>query len=473
MVSSFFLNMAVLITFLFISLELHSYINQKIKKKRLVILVDSIIGGILSFLVIFHTFKFDGMVIDIRSVPIFLISYTYGLKAGLISSILPLVYRWYLGGGTIWQGIVLGIVSPVAVGVFFHRNTKKILVENSFNIKRVVLAYSAHCGIRAILSAIILPITFKVWLKINISMTLFSLIAVFFIVLLINKYSETVFLIREMKKNQKEISIERQKLEDKNKKLNMLSEQHMATLGKLYRRNDELKMANKAKSNLVANVSHELKTPLNITMTYLEYVLEDKDEPLSENQREMLEIAYKNSERLQKLIDELLDISTIESKKMKLNLERINVKDFINSLVKERALSIKEKNIDIKLNIIEEDFSIVTDELRLRQVIGNVLDNAIKFSDEEDIEIKLKTKQNYVEIYIKDSGIGIDPNKIDKVFNPFYQADDSSAKKYKGVGLGLYIAKKIVKTMGGEISVENNIHRGCCFKVIIPTEHTL
>lgn len=470
MVLSFFHNMSVLIAFLFITLEINSYIRQKSQRKGVVLLVDSVLASVLSLLVIFESYKYDVMVIDIRSVPIFFISYAYGLEAGLIAGILPLLYRWYLGGPTVWQGIILGIVSPIVVGALFHRKDKKIITEHRFSIKKVVFAYSVHCGIRATLSWSTLPLTYESWWKINISMTFFSIIAVFFMVLLINKYNKTVFLIREMKKKQKEISSERQKLEDRNKKLNILAEQHMATLEKLYRRNDELKMANKTKDNLVSNVSHELKTPLNITMTYLEYVIEDKEEPLNESQKEMLKVAYNSSERLQNLIDDILDISIIESKKMKLNLEKINLREFINTLIKERALSIKEKKIDIKLNIIKDNIFVITDKLRFRQVIDNILDNAIKFSDDEDIEITVNEKQDYVELYIKDSGIGIDPNKIDKVFNPFYQVDDSPAKKYKGVGLGLYIAKKIMKNIGGEVTVKNNAHRGCCFRLTIPVE---
>lgn len=470
MISSFFHNMAVLVAVLFVKLEINRYIGQRMQKKESVVLIDSILSGILSFLVILENYRYNGMIIDIRSVPIFFTSYRYGLRAGIIAGILPASYRLYLGGPTAGAGIVMGILSPIAVGVLFHRYDKKRQINSVFNIKRTLLAYLSHCGIRAVISYLFLPLTVDIWLKVNISMTVFSTVAVYCKVLIINIYNKTTFLVTEMKKKQRELCDERKRLEDKNKRLKVLSEQHMATLEKLYQRNDELKVANQTKDSLLANVSHELKTPLNITMTYLEYLLEDSDEPLKDNQKEMVEIAYNNSDRLRRLIDDLLDISLLESEKSKLNLEKINLIDFIINLIKDRTLSIQNKNIKVKLDIPNKDVFVITDTLRLRQVIDNILDNAIKFSDGEDIEIILKENQKYIDIYVKDYGIGIEESKLDKIFNVFYQADDSSVKKYKGVGLGLYIAKKIIRAMGGEISVKNNIDRGCCFKVRIPLD---
>lgn len=271
-------------------------------------------------------------------------------------------------------------------------------------------------------------------------------------------------------KNQfiKELSNEREKLEEKNYKLTLLSKQHMTTLGILYNKNEELKVANEAKNSFIANVSHELKTPLNITMTYLEYVLEEQDGKLNKGQKEMIRVAYSNADRLQYLINDLLDISLIESNRIKFNFESINLKVFLNTLIADRRLIMRQKNIDLKLYVPEKDIFVVTDILRFRQVIDNIIDNAIKFSTKGNIEVMLKEKENNIEVHIKDNGIGIDPNKINNIFKAFYQADDSSKKKYKGVGLGLYIAKRIIRAMGGEITAQNNIHKGCCFIVVIP-----
>ncbi|WP_432662016.1 ATP-binding protein [Wukongibacter baidiensis] len=472
MISSFFHNMAVLVAVLFINLEINKYFRQRIQRKSIVVLIDSTLSGILSLLVILEKYRYNGMIIDIRSVPIFFTSYSYGLKAGMIAGILPTLYRLYLGGDTAWAGIIMGVISPIAVGALFHKYDKKRQTNSVFNIKITLLAYSVHSVIRAVLSYSLLPLAFDIWLKLNISMTAFSTIAVYLMALIINIYNKTIFLVYEMKKKQRELFAERQRLKDKNKRLKVLSEQHMATLEKLYQRNDELKIANQTKNNLLANVSHELKTPLNINMTYLEYLLEDSEYPLNDNQRNMVEIAYNSSERLRLLIDDLLDISLLESAKCKLNPEKINMEYFTRSLIKDRELSIQNKNINIKLDIPQEDIYVITDVLRFRQVIDNILDNAIKFSNGEDIEITLKEDEKYIDIYIKDYGIGIDPKKLDKIFNVFYQADDSSVKKYKGVGLGLYIAKKVIETIGGEISVKNNIDKGCCFKISIPLDYT-
>lgn len=242
---------------------------------------------------------------------------------------------------------------------------------------------------------------------------------------------------------------------------------------KLNIKNKELRVANRSKNNFIANINHELKTPLNIVMAYLEYVLEDEEGTLSKEQREMLEVAYNNADRLQYLISDLLDISLIESHKIKLVFENLNLRTFFTKLMRERFLTIKDKNINIKLDIPEKNIFIVTDVIRLRQVIDNILDNAIKFNNEGDIEVLLKEKHSNIEIYIKDSGIGINPKKINEIFEPFYQIDESIKKEYTGVGLGLYIAKKTIRAIGGDISVKNNIDKGCCFKVTIPYDGSL
>lgn len=226
--------------------------------------------------------------------------------------------------------------------------------------------------------------------------------------------------------------------------------------------------ANHAKSNFIANISHELKTPLNIIMTYLEYLLEEQEGKLNNEQKEILEIAYNNSERLEYLIRDLLELSLLESQKVRFNYTEININKFIMNLINDRMLMMKNKDLDIVVQIPEKDVILICDTLRLRQVIDNLIDNAIKFSNGGYIEIELKEKQSNIEIVIRDSGIGIEEGKIDDVFEPFYQIDDTFSKKYKGVGLGLSIVKKIINAFGGEISVKNNTDRGCRFKITIP-----
>ncbi|WP_202710216.1 ATP-binding protein [Sporosalibacterium faouarense] len=287
-------------------------------------------------------------------------------------------------------------------------------------------------------------------------------------------FSQDITEAKESEKANRELindlKIEREILKQKNEELFKLYKNHSVALKILEQNNQELNIAGHSEKNLIANVSHELRTPLNIIMAYLEYFLEENESILDEEGKETLVIVYNNANRLVNMIRDMLNISILESDKMEFDFNSACINSLISELVEERRMIADSKDIKIHLNALKDNIEIITDSDRLRQVVGNILDNAIKFTNNGDINVNLENTDEKIKIYIKDNGIGIDEEHINKIFDSFYQVDNSSKKEYKGVGLGLSIAKLFVENLGGEIEVRNNIDKGATFIIIIPVE---
>ena len=229
---------------------------------------------------------------------------------------------------------------------------------------------------------------------------------------------------------------------------------------------EEAIQANKMKSELIANVSHEIRTPIGGIIGFLELLdLSIKDE----KPKRLLSNAMKSSKHLLKLIDSLLDFSKIETGGMELSCSSFGLKELVIEVLEEIKTGKNSKGLDIELNF-DENISPVLygDALKLSRVFNNILDNAIKFTDRGMINFCCKMLDDtdyYSKIYfeITDTGIGVDEKIKDTIFDSFVQADSSITKKYEGVGLGLTICKHLLKIMGSEIHIEST--RGVGTKV--------
>ena len=221
---------------------------------------------------------------------------------------------------------------------------------------------------------------------------------------------------------------------------------------------EEAIQANKLKSELIANVSHEIRTPIGGIIGFLELLdLSIKDE----KPKRLLSNAMKSSKHLLKLIDSLLDFSKIETGGMELSCSSFGLKELVIEVLEEIKTGKNSKGLDIELNF-DENISPVLygDALKLSRVFNNILDNAIKFTDRGMINFCCKMLDDtdyYSKIYfeITDTGIGVDEKIKDTIFDSFVQADSSITKKYEGVGLGLTICKHLLKIMGSEIHIES------------------
>lgn len=234
---------------------------------------------------------------------------------------------------------------------------------------------------------------------------------------------------------------------------------------------NDLQYMNKAKSIFLANMSHEIRTPLNavIGMTDLALMTHDEIEHFN-----YLQTVKESGQILLQLINDILDFSKIEAGQLLLEEREILLKQLINSVDNMFRKSIEEKGLLFKVTMDENlPKYIITDEIRLRQILMNLISNAVKFTSEGHIELKISTenyKNNDVEIIFEvcDTGIGIPPEKQKKLFSEYYQTDLSTTRKYGGTGLGLSIVKKLTEKMEGKIKLSSIENEGSTFEIKIP-----
>src|SRR5690349_23770095 len=232
--------------------------------------------------------------------------------------------------------------------------------------------------------------------------------------------------------------------------------------------NDKLAEASKLKSRFLANVNHELRTPLSSIIGYARLLRRETEKQISPVQRENLEDLLRNAERLLALIDSLLDFAMIEAGKVELKLEAVE----IDQLIREAAASLEPmfnaNSVRIVQDISPNIPPLNTDREKLREVILNLLGNAVKFTDRGDIKISAYQQNGDFRLAVADTGIGIDQADMNRIFEEFDRGKLTSAAGYRGTGLGLAIVKRLVNLLGGSIVVESVARKGSTFTVTLP-----
>lgn len=233
---------------------------------------------------------------------------------------------------------------------------------------------------------------------------------------------------------------------------------------------DSERQANKAKSHFLANMSHELRTPLNAIIGYSELLEEnarDKADPDCVEDSLRIQSAARH---LLNLINEILDLSKVESGELKVFQEQVKLDHFIKEIKDLVDPIIIKKNNFLGVHVDEGVEYISTDVIKLKQILFNLLSNAAKFTDNGTIDLTVYAEGSWLVIFVSDSGIGIAQENISKLFLPFTQADDSTTRKYGGTGLGLAITKQYCELLGGTITAHSEINKGTTFVVRLPLE---
>ncbi len=232
----------------------------------------------------------------------------------------------------------------------------------------------------------------------------------------------------------------------------------------------EAKGANIAKSDFLANMSHEIRTPMNGVLGSLQVL---KRENLSEYSKDLVDMGITSSNALLTIINDILDLSKIESNNISLEALPTNINTLTKSIVSELSFLSEQKNIGLVFHMKEDvhEFWLV-DPVRLRQIILNLISNAIKFTLKGEVSISLREQNEKLIIEINDTGIGISKTQITKLFNRFEQADSTTTRNFGGTGLGLSISKQLANLMGGEIVVTSKENIGSTFTVILPLKKT-
>ncbi|MDG2035201.1 MAG: HAMP domain-containing sensor histidine kinase, partial [Pseudomonadales bacterium] len=228
--------------------------------------------------------------------------------------------------------------------------------------------------------------------------------------------------------------------------------------------------ANRHKSEFLANITHELRTPLQSILGYTEVVKEMlEDEGVYTCEQDVDKITH-NADHLLGLINSILDISKIEAGKMEVSNQNVNIKSLLNRATDTVVPLIEKNNNALKIITDQADHDFFVDEKKLFQILLNLLSNAAKFTHEGLITLSAIVDEQQLIIEVRDTGIGIDQEQQDIIFEPFRQIDGSETRQFLGTGLGLSITMHFTQLLGGKMTLESEVNQGSCFSVFIPKQ---
>lgn len=382
--------------------------------------------------------------------------------------------------GIRWLGELLEVVAPVSAG---HERIGSVWLRASAPSYSQLLA-----GYLPLTAALVLGGVLLAWMAAAILQRILSEPILALARTAARVSAEDNYALRARKRSDDEIgllvdafNLMLERIEQRDEELSRyrehLEDQVDARTAELVRVNEELRRAKEAaeeasrlKSQFLANISHDLRTPMNgvIGMTALALRTE-----LDEQQRDYLTTVLESAESLLCLLNDILDFSKIEAGKLTLEQIPFDVRELVEQTVKSLRVEAESKGLAVNWSVDAAVPERLTgDPTRLRQILNNLIGNAIKFTErgQVDVEVRLESaavEETAVHIAVRDTGIGIPPEKIDTIFEPFTQADGSTTRRFGGTGLGLSIASRLAGLMGGRIWVESEVGRGSTFHVTL------
>ncbi|MBI6875112.1 ATP-binding protein [Clostridium aciditolerans] len=234
---------------------------------------------------------------------------------------------------------------------------------------------------------------------------------------------------------------------------------------------EKLKSVNRLKDDFLANTSHELKTPLNGIIGLSQSLSSELPESLSKRNKETLNLIEASAKRLSNLVNDILDFSKLKNNDINLEMKAVDIRQLTNVVIKFCEPFIGNKHLKIINNIDYNTPPIYGDENRIEQILYNLIGNAVKFTDAGEIVVSTAESGDYIEITVSDTGIGIALEQINKIFDPYEQCEGID-RRYGGTGLGLHIARKLVRLHGGEIKVKSVVDQGSKFIFTLPKHNS-
>ena len=232
----------------------------------------------------------------------------------------------------------------------------------------------------------------------------------------------------------------------------------------------QLLKADRVKNEFLANMGHELRTPLSVIISSVDLLGQEVVGELNEKQKKYAHNILQSATNLLQLINDILDLSKINAGKMSLSCSKFYLCSLASQVMDELRSLTRGKELELKFNCEPEDFLICADAIKIKQIFYNLLSNAIKFTDAGEVVMSIYLKGSICEVVVRDTGIGIAPSNYDKVFQEFVQVDTSYQRRYEGTGLGLPLTKKLVEMHGGHIFLKSKLNKGTEVLFTLPLE---
>lgn len=398
----------------------------------------SIFYSLNSLLVMMQPFISQDGRFDLRSIPVFIVSYSWGWKYGVISAILPSLYRIYLGKPGVIGGVFCDIILVAIIGAVFHNDERSVL--DNINKKRVMTIYSLYL-LFCLPGLLLLSPGFQTALMTVFLYPLFSITTLFIIIIIINETNQSIRHSVVEYDNLEAIFFENKK-----------------------RLENSLAMV-----DLFGKLSHEFKTPLNLIFSSMQMLIFFQKKGEDDKFHKYISIMRQNAYRILKLVNNLLDLVKMNSDCFKLNLQNTDIVKVISDTVHSLEEFINNKNrvLIFRTNVSQKVMA--CDPVNVERILLNLLSNAVKFTDEGDIiTVSIVDKGNQIELSVKDTGIGIKSDNFDKIFTEFIQVDETLVRNHEGSGLGLAIVKLLVEKHNGQVRVCSEENKGTEFIINLP-----